>query len=220
MRLLLIRHAQTPSNELGLLDTQAPGPGLTRLGHRQARAIPAALRDRDISSITVSNLTRTSLTAAPLAEERGLTPLVDAGVREIDAGDWEMASEHEVIYRYITTAWAWANGDLDQRLPASENGIEFFDRFDGAVNRAMAGGGSQPVIFSHGAAIRVWVGGRCRNVEDLLDADIELHNTGSVLVERDDSGSWEILEWTSTPIGGALLDAVGDPATEDPMGSL
>ena len=40
MRLLLVRHGQTPSNVAGLLDTALPGPGLTALGTRQAAAIP------------------------------------------------------------------------------------------------------------------------------------------------------------------------------------
>jgi release factor glutamine methyltransferase len=43
VRLLLIRHGQTPSNVLGLLDTAPPGPGLTDLGVEQAAA-PAHLR--------------------------------------------------------------------------------------------------------------------------------------------------------------------------------
>ena len=38
MRLLLIRHGQTPSNLKHLLDTEAPGPTLTPLGQEQAPA--------------------------------------------------------------------------------------------------------------------------------------------------------------------------------------
>lgn len=43
MRLLLVRHGETPSNVDRLLDTAVPGPGLTRLGERQAAALPEAL---------------------------------------------------------------------------------------------------------------------------------------------------------------------------------
>lgn len=46
MRLLLIRHGQTPSNLKHLLDTAAPGPGLTPLGQDQAAALPQALAGR------------------------------------------------------------------------------------------------------------------------------------------------------------------------------
>ncbi|MCM1975585.1 histidine phosphatase family protein, partial [Streptomyces sp. G1] len=36
MRLLLVRHGQTPTNVDYLLDTAVPGPGLTELGLAQA----------------------------------------------------------------------------------------------------------------------------------------------------------------------------------------
>ncbi|KTR37372.1 histidine phosphatase, partial [Curtobacterium oceanosedimentum] len=42
MRLLLIRHGQTPANVSGVLDAEVPGPGLTELGQQQADALPAA----------------------------------------------------------------------------------------------------------------------------------------------------------------------------------
>ena len=46
MRLILIRHGETPSNVRGSLDTSLPGPGLTDLGQEQAEAIPAATGSR------------------------------------------------------------------------------------------------------------------------------------------------------------------------------
>ena len=45
MRLLLIRHGQTPSNLKFLLDTAVPGAALTELGERQAAALPEALAE-------------------------------------------------------------------------------------------------------------------------------------------------------------------------------
>ena len=52
-----------------------------------------------VSSITVSNMTRTSLTAGPLAAERNLAVTIDAGIREIEAGALEMASGVEALSR-------------------------------------------------------------------------------------------------------------------------
>ncbi len=59
MRLILIRHGQTPSNVAFLLDTAVPGPGLTDLGEKQAAALPHTLADVDIDLLYVSTLTRT-----------------------------------------------------------------------------------------------------------------------------------------------------------------
>lgn len=215
-RILLIRHAQTVSNISGLLDSRIPGPDLTVLGRRQAAAIPIALERRPVSSITVSNMSRTGQTAAPLADDRGLVPLVDPGLREIEAGDEEMASGAEALSRYVDVIWAWASGDLEPRMPGAQNGVEFFQRFDEAVERVVATGGSHPVIVSHGAAIRVWVGRRCLNVPASFAADSELHNTGSAVVERDRSGGWILGEWNELPMGGIALHAKSGPSDSDP----
>lgn len=220
MRVLLIRHAQTTSNTLGLLDSGVPGPELTPLGHDQARAIPAALAGRAVSGITVSNMTRTSQTAEPLALDRGLTPVVDAGLREIAAGEMEMQSSLEAVKRYVGVAWAWSAGDLAPRMPGAQNGFEFFERFDAAVDKALAEGGDAPVIVSHGASIRVWVGNRCRNVPEAFAAEAELHNTGSAVLERDARGAWDLLEWNPLPLGGPALHGTSGPGEEDPTGSL
>lgn len=72
MRLLLIRHGQTPSNLKHLLDTAEPGPGLTSLGQKQAAALPDALASERIDALYASTLVRTQLTAAPLAAATGL----------------------------------------------------------------------------------------------------------------------------------------------------
>ena len=71
MRLLLVRHGQTAANVRGELDTAIPGPGLTRLGRRQAKAIPTELADEAIDGIYSSALIRTQETAQPLATSRG-----------------------------------------------------------------------------------------------------------------------------------------------------
>lgn len=218
MRLLLIRHAETPSNVLGLLDSRVPGPNLTERGRRQATAIPSALAEYPVTSITVSSMVRTSETAMPLAIDRGLDIRVDERLREIEAGAMEMASGREAMTRYVGIAWAWARGELEPRMPGAQDGHEFFERFDGAVDQIEAAGDAAPVIVSHGASIRVWVGNRCRNVSDDFAAESDLHNTGSALVERTDSGAWELVEWRGSPLGGAESPAPNTPAVDDGPG--
>ncbi len=64
MRLLLIRHGQTPGNVLGQLDTAHPGPGLTELGEQQAAALARSLANERIGLLYASTLIRTQITAA------------------------------------------------------------------------------------------------------------------------------------------------------------
>jgi broad specificity phosphatase PhoE len=206
-----MRHAQTWSNVLGLLDSQVPGPDLTELGRRQAAALPGALRERPLSSVTVSHMVRTAQTAAPLASVRGLVPVTEPGIAEIPAGDLEMSSGAAALNSFTTVAWAWGAGDLEPRLAGSENGHEFFARFDDVVDRIADGGEDYPLIISHGGSIRVWVSHRCANVAPSFAADSALHNTGTALVERDALGHYELLEWAAMPAGGAELHGRSGP---------
>jgi probable phosphoglycerate mutase len=213
MRVLLIRHGQTPSNVVGALDTAVPGPGLTELGHRQAAAVPSALESERVDAIAASVLVRTQLTATPLAEDRGLDIRIVPGLEEIEAGDLEMRRDRESQWAYISTVLGWAD-DLDRRMPGGPDGHEFFARYDRAVEHAVAGH-SVVALFSHGAAIRAWVAGRVRGLD--LDASLghELDNTGMVVVEGSPRGGWDLVTWQEEPIGGLRLADVG---AEDPTG--
>ena len=225
MRLLLIRHGQTPSNVAGLLDTAHPGPGLTQLGTRQAEQIPVALSNDVIGRIYVSTLLRTHLTAAPLAADREADAIELPGIHEIEAGTLEGHSDHASVHQYLETVFSWGLGNLDVVMPGSTDGHAFFDRFDADIARVAAdhdaGGvaGSVAartvVVFSHGAAIRVWVAGRASNVAASFAGEHEIDNTGMVELEGNPRDGWVLLSWQGTPVGGTdLVDA----SAKDPTG--
>jgi probable phosphoglycerate mutase len=215
MRLLLLRHGQTPSNVGGLLDTANPGPGLTSLGERQAASVPYALRDRQVDAIAVSPLVRTSFTAAPLARARGIEPLVVEGLQEIEAGELEMAGDHAAHQRYLGTAFAWARGEVDRAMPGGPDGRTFLGRYDGAVAAIAARGWDSVVVVSHGAAIRAWASARVKGVDVDHVERTALANTGLVEIDGDPVGGWRLVGWAAGPAGGPELDA---PAADDPTG--
>ncbi|MDO7881892.1 histidine phosphatase family protein [Salinibacterium soli] len=216
MRLLLVRHGQTPSNVAGLLDTAAPGPGLTELGHRQAAEIPDALRSDPVDGVWVSSLRRTHLTAAPLAADRGLEAIELPGIHEIAAGELELRRDHEAVRVYLETVFSWGLGGLDVRMPGGEDGHEFFERFDSSIARVEASGAGAAVVVSHGAAIRVWVAGRAINVPPSFAAEHDIQNTGVVELDGSSDAGWTLLSWQGTPVGGSdLIDEdAADPTGE------
>src|SRR6478752_7318125 len=130
MRLLLIRHGQTPSNVRGLLDTAVPGPGLTALGQRQAAALPDSLAGQRIDAIYASSQLRAQLTAAPLATARDLPVQIRDGLREVDAGDLEMLGDERSTRWYQRTVRRWMAGELDETMPGGPSGAEVLARFD------------------------------------------------------------------------------------------
>jgi broad specificity phosphatase PhoE len=213
MRLLLIRHGQTPANVRGELDTARPGPALTALGRAQAASIPAALRAESVDAIFASVLVRTQQTAAPLAAARSLDVSVLDGTHEIEAGDLEMATDHASYKTYLGTCFAWGSGDRARMMPGAADGTAFFERFDASI--AQLGDHGTAVVVSHAAALRVWVAGTARNVEPLAVARRELDNTGLIVLEGSAADGWELVSWHAEPLGGEIL--VDDDA-EDPTG--
>lgn len=217
MRLILIRHGQTPNNVHNLLDTAAPGPALTPLGELQAAAVPGAAADERIDALYISNLTRTALTAAPLAAARGLDPLVRDGLREISAGDLEMKGDRESVMGYMTVLKSWLTGDLSARMPGADNGFEVLERFDDVVQEAAAH--ESVAMVSHGAMIRFWAGHRGMNVDWSDQKYYELSNTGIVTLEGEPTGSsarggWEVRSWHGSPAGGLGGAADDGPTAE------
>ena len=187
MRLLLIRHGQTPGNVLGQLDTAHPGPGLTELGERQAAALARSLANERIDRLYASTLIRTQITAAPLSSVRGLEIEVLEGLHEIEAGSLEKLTDKESHLRYLGTVFGWADGELHRRMPGGPSGHDFFERYDASIARiaaaaasgaAASGAAGTVAVVSHGAAIRVWAGLRARNMEAGFAARHVLANTG------------------------------------------
>ena len=122
MRCTLVRHGQTPANVLGQLDTGYPGLPLTRLGLRQAEALPSVLDPSvldpsRVDLIVVSSLRRTSMTAEPLARVCALDPVSLPELSEISAGSLEMQSDEQSKITYLETVIAWAGGDLTRPMP-------------------------------------------------------------------------------------------------------
>jgi len=155
VRLLLIRHGQTPSNVAGELDTAPPGAELTALGRRQAAAVAEVLTE-PLRAVHASPLVRTQQSAEPLARAQGLTVDVRPGLEEVWAGDLEMASDRESVETYLGTLATWMRGDLDRRMPGGHDGHAFVERYDAAVRGLCRGHGPGDAValFSHGDPIR------------------------------------------------------------------
>ncbi len=207
MRLTLIRHGQTPANVEGLLDTGAPGPGLTELGHSQAAALPPLLLDRAYDAVYVSKLVRTHLTAAPLAAARAIERVELPGVHEIEAGELERRGDPEAVRAYMGAAFAWGLGELDAAMPGGPNGHDFFGRFDADIER-VAREAARPVVFSHGAAIRVWVASRATNILPSFTAEHHLPNAGIVELEGSPAEGWRLLSWPEVDLAVTVQDPI------------
>lgn len=114
--ILLVRHgesrAATPDNPFPLVDGHGD-PELHENGREQALRVGERLRHLDISAVYVTNLRRTSETAAPLCGHLGLSPIVEPDLREVLLGEWEggvlrrMAHENHPLYLQMQAEERW-----------------------------------------------------------------------------------------------------------------
>jgi probable phosphoglycerate mutase len=205
MRLLLVRHGQTPANVRGELDTARPGPGLTRLGRRQANGIPEAVAAEPIAGIYSSTLLRAQLTAQPLAVARGLPVEMQEGLHEIEAGELERRSDWPSVQRYLEVISSWGVGELDVAMPGGYDGHEFFARVDGALAEIAKrhDAGATVAVVGHSAAIRVWTAARAHNIQPVYAARTPLDNAEIVIVDGSPTGGWRLESWGGvTPTEG------------------
>lgn len=90
--MLLIRHGETQAAKRGEMFPMVDGqgdPALRLEGEAQALAVGERLKREAIAAIYVTTMRRTHQTAAPLAEALGITPKVEADLREVFLGDWD-----------------------------------------------------------------------------------------------------------------------------------
>ncbi|MBC6446048.1 histidine phosphatase family protein [Actinokineospora xionganensis] len=85
---VLLRHARSTANGSGVLAGRSEGVHLDDTGRAQADGLVARLADVPLRAIVSSPLTRCAETVAPLAADRGLVPVTEDALAEVDYGSW------------------------------------------------------------------------------------------------------------------------------------
>lgn len=195
LRLLLVRHGETPSNVLGLLDSRPPGPPLTALGRQQAQEAADRLAAEPVVAVYASVAIRAQQTAAPIAERHGLPVRVLPGLHEVFVGDLECSNTPQDVATFVTVYQAWHAGHLDTPMPGGESGRQLLDRYLPVVSEIRtAHQDGVAVVVGHSASIRLVALALATNVTpEFADAHF-VPNCHAVALEVDGAG-WRCLEW-------------------------
>ena len=197
VRLVLVRHGQTPSNVARTLDTLPPGPGLTAEGRRQAQELAADLADEKVVAVLASRARRALETAEPIAARHGLDVGVREGTQEIQVGDLEGSSADASRELFEEIYASWHFGALDRSMPGGESGRQALQRFLGAASASLDGvAAGSVVLVSHGAVVRLVAAHLTSIGADRANAAY-LPNTGRVVLESDhaEPTGWACLRW-------------------------
>jgi len=158
MSIFLARHGETEWNRVGRWQGKTDIP-LSEVGRAQARALADRLRDRDVTEIFSSDLSRARETAEIVAETLGVARLsVDPRLRERGLGCFEGLTREECAERH---AEAWARYLTDRRITPTdaEPHEQVVARFIAALTAVSVSANrtGHVLVVSHGAAIRSFI---------------------------------------------------------------
>jgi probable phosphoglycerate mutase len=154
-RLLLIRHGETAWNAEHRIQGRLDVP-LSATGIWQAGRLAQRLAGESLDAVVSSDLARAWMTAAPLADARGLTMIAEPRLRERAFGIFEGKTLYEIADRHPEEFAAWRARDVDWRIPDGESGAEFIDRVLGALRDiAETYAGRTAAVVTHGGVLDV-----------------------------------------------------------------
>jgi broad specificity phosphatase PhoE len=167
-RLLLVRHGESEWNAIGRWQGWADPP-LSELGARQATVAARAVGAVD--AVVASDLERAHRTAAIIAHEIGVGPVVvDASLRERDAGPWTGMTRVE-----IEREWPGylASG---KRPDGYEEDEALLDRVIPSLH-TLEGAGETVLVVTHGGvigAVERWLGAEHMRTPNLGGRVVEI----------------------------------------------
>lgn len=97
MTVILLRHGRSTANTSRTLAGRSPGVALDEVGVEQAKGLVDRFAGVAVAEIVHSPLLRCEQTVAPLAVDRGLSPLVDERLVEVDYGQWTGRALKELV---------------------------------------------------------------------------------------------------------------------------
>lgn len=156
--LLIVRHGESiparMDEEFPLKEDGQGDPPLAPEGIEEAERVGQRLALERIDAIYVTTLQRTAQTAAPLARLTGLTPRIEADLREIHLGEWEGGTYRKMVSeRHPASVRAFAEQRWDA-IPGAESSDAFAARIEAGLARIVSAHADQRVaVFTHGGVI-------------------------------------------------------------------
>lgn len=153
--LLLIRHGQSEANLARRFAGHWDAP-LTELGHQQAACTAAFVADTySVDAVYASDLCRAFATGEAVAKKTGVAIQPEAGLREIEAGQWEGLAFAQLEEDFSEEFTVWRQ-DVGNSCPTGGEAVaELAKRVENTLRWiAQSNPGKTVVIATHATPIR------------------------------------------------------------------
>ncbi len=167
MHVHCVRHGESTYNAEGRIQGQSDVP-LSEAGHRQGKALAAALGQLPFDAVFASPLRRAMDTARPLAAALELPIHTDPRLIEIHAGAFQDQLRAELEQRYPKELDRWHSGDPDYAFPGGETRRALMERGRAAFEAIRGSGHERVVVVSHGGLLAA-------ALKSLLEIPARLH---------------------------------------------
>lgn len=151
---VVIRHGQTTWNRTGRIQGHRD-VALDQAGQVQAQRLPEMMSHLSLDGLICSDLQRATQTLAPLAQERGMVPILEPRLREWHLGDFEGMTFADVSARFPAAAGILRGYNPDASIPNGESIRDFYERAIGCFeDLATRHAGRRVLIMTHGGVIQ------------------------------------------------------------------
>ena len=198
--LWLVRHGET----VGGSSTRLYGStdlALSDVGRRQMECVRSAVAHVVFDRVITSPLQRSREAATivhPCPEPAAA--MIDQ-FTEIDFGDWEGLTAHEVAAKFPAEHDRWRNADRDWGFPGGETRSGFRARVGAAIDAHLAAAGGRSLLVLHKGVVKIIVGTLLGEAPEVYAArPCEL---GSLHVLVRENGTWRAA-------GGAAVEHLGE----------
>lgn len=152
----IIRHAHKEKGDFYNPRLRHQDEPISLKGQEEAHKLWSYLCDKEISGIYISGYQRTRQTIHYVAEQSGITPVVDERLNEIDNGCIEGMSDENIQQDYPEVWRGFHERAADFRFPEGETGEEARQRIaDFLEEKRQAHANENIVLVSHEGLIRL-----------------------------------------------------------------
>lgn len=189
----LIRHAEAEGNVVpffqGSLDT-----ALTEKGEQQLEYLAERFREIPLDAIYFSPYQRARMTAEAVNRYHNLNMIPEYDLRELNGGSWEGRRIPDLREEYPKEFQVWVEHMQDFQAPNGDAMTEVYDRMRGIMQKiADEKPGKTVAVFTHGCALRNFLGfvesGSIAGLPAVGWGD----NTAVSLVEYDTGSGWKLI---------------------------